>query len=180
MARLRIDEVGTANNPLEPHGLNMADFIKSIFSSIVGFIAFLTFVGSISGLHPVVNWWKKDNFAISAIGNHFSLKGALAWMACVATFIFFTWIFERSKDDDATPSPQPVPQVPEPVVQEEQEPEDPAIVKARKLAEIEKEKAEHMARIRIAEARGLAEVAAEVAQNEEERQRRQFEDLKKL
>lgn len=58
--------------------------------------------------------------------------------------------------------------------------EDVEIAKARKLAEIEMQKAENMTRLRLAEAQGLAEIAADVAEKEEARQDRQLDKLTKI
>lgn len=67
-----------------------------------------------------------------------------------------------------------------PPVTERPAPEDPEIVKARAIAEIEMQKAEHMARLRLAEAQGLAGIAADVAEKEEARQDRQLDKLTKI
>jgi hypothetical protein len=74
----------------------------------------------------------------------------------------------------AAPAPPPPPPV------KIEPPEDPEIVRARKLAEIELAKAEQMARLRLAEAQGLAGIASDVAEKEEARQDRQLDKLTKI
>lgn len=59
-------------------------------------------------------------------------------------------------------------------------PEGQRVRAAHLLAEAEKSKAETLAQIRLAETSGLAGIARSVAQEEEERQRRQLEELKKI
>lgn len=59
-------------------------------------------------------------------------------------------------------------------------PEGQRVRAAQLLAETEKGKAETLAQIRLAETSGLAGIARNVAQEEEERQRRQLEELKNI
>lgn len=59
-------------------------------------------------------------------------------------------------------------------------PEGQKVRAAQLLAETEKAKAETLAQIRLAETSGLAGIARDVAQEEEERQRRQLEELKRI
>lgn len=59
-------------------------------------------------------------------------------------------------------------------------PEGQKVRAAQLLAEAEKSKAETLAQIRLAETSGLAGIARSVAQEEEERQRRQLEELKNI
>jgi len=59
-------------------------------------------------------------------------------------------------------------------------PEGQKVRAAQLLAEAEKSKAEALAQIRLAETSGLAGIARGVAQEEEERQRRQLEELRSL
>ncbi|WP_173974239.1 hypothetical protein [Magnetospirillum sp. LM-5] len=59
-------------------------------------------------------------------------------------------------------------------------PEGRKVRAAHEIAEIEKQKAEALAKLRIAEAHGLAGIAADVADKEEARQDRQLDKLSKI